>query len=134
MTQFFFSRSILASVTVLSVCGCARHDPVYVDRSVGSLFLADLAKRIGSALPLDSDPLGLKIEAVTAADTVRLHCRLTNISHELLNLDRLKPSMRWLVVAGRARGDDGRTCSSAICWSWELSLSGAAADSYHPAG
>lgn len=116
MAQFFFPLSALVSVTALAVCGCTQHHtPVYADPSAANFLLDALAKQIGSGLPVDSDPLGLKVDAVPAADTVRLHCRLTNISHEPITLDRLKlPCVGWWSLTVLGVTTDGRVLPQSV--------------------
>ena len=116
MAQFFFPLSALVSVTALAVCGCTQHHtPVYADPSAANFLLDALAKQIGSGLPVESDPLGLKVDAVPAADTVRLHCRLTNISHEPITLDRLKlPCVGWWSLTVLGVTTDGRVLPQSV--------------------
>ena len=116
MAQFFFFLSALVSVTALAVCGCTQHHtPAYADPSAANFLLDALAKQIGSGLPVESDPLGLKVDAVPAADTVRLHCRLTNISHEPITLDRLKlPCVGWWSLTVLGVTTDGRVLPQSV--------------------
>jgi hypothetical protein len=94
MQHAFLRPGLVAAIATLSASSFARPDPpTYVG---ANMFLTFLAKRLATAAPADSDPLGLKVETILADNSVRLHCSLTNISRETIKVDRLKlPCAGW---------------------------------------
>jgi hypothetical protein len=94
MTISLVRPGLIMAVTALCAASAARSGPpAYVD---ADFFLKAFAKRIASAGPGESDSLALKVDIVGADDSLRVNCRLTNISGDAVVIDRLNlPCAGW---------------------------------------
>lgn len=94
MSISFGRPGLVMAVTALCAASSARPGPpAYVD---ANFFLKVFAKRIASAAPAESDSLALKVDIVEADDSLRVNCRLTNVSGDAVVIDRLNlPCAGW---------------------------------------
>src|SRR6516164_6182089 len=114
-------RCLVPLIVFALIVGCARHSEQSAPWSAtrtpaeASPALSNLAKKISGALPTDSNPLHLSVEAVTVADEVRLHCSLTNVSSKPLQMNRLSlPCAGWWSLGVIGLTTDGRVLLQSV--------------------